>query len=48
MILKENFTGEQRQEIVIEGGDIIGDYFEKIKQLENIGDDKEIMGVSGN
>ena len=45
MIPKENFTGEQRQEIVIEGGHIIGDYFEKIKQLENIGDDKEIMEI---
>jgi hypothetical protein len=27
---------EQRQKIVIEGGEIIGDYFERIKWLENI------------
>ena len=43
LIQKENFTGEQRQKIVIEGGEIIGDYLEKIKQLESIGDDKEIV-----
>ena len=27
---------EQRQKIVIEGGEILGDYFERIKWLENI------------
>ena len=43
LIQKENFTGEQRQKIVIEGGEIIGDYLEKIKQLESIGDDNEIV-----
>jgi hypothetical protein len=40
LIQKESFTGEQRQKIVIEGGEIIGDYLEKIKRLENISDDK--------
>ena len=40
LIQKENLTGEQRQKIVIEGGEIIGDYLEKIKRLENISDDK--------
>ena len=43
LIQKENFTGEQRQKIVIEGGEIISDYLEKIKQLGNISDEKEIV-----
>lgn len=42
LIQKENFTGEERQKIVIEGGEIISDYLEKIKQLGNISDETEI------
>jgi len=43
LIQKQDFTGEQRQKIVIEGGEIIGDYLEKIKLLENVTDEKELV-----
>eukprot|EP00092_Neocalanus_flemingeri_P017730 GFUD01019185.1.p1 GENE.GFUD01019185.1~~GFUD01019185.1.p1 ORF type:complete len:916 (+),score=230.63 GFUD01019185.1:47-2794(+) len=43
IIQKEDFTGEQRQKIVIEGGEIIGDYLEKIEQLKNVSDEKEMI-----
>jgi hypothetical protein len=42
LIQKENFTGEHRQKIVIEG-ELIGDYLDEIKQLENIIDENEIV-----
>jgi len=43
MIKKENFTGEQRQKIVVEGGEMIGDYLHKIKQLDGVTDEKELV-----
>eukprot|EP00092_Neocalanus_flemingeri_P108405 GFUD01139226.1.p1 GENE.GFUD01139226.1~~GFUD01139226.1.p1 ORF type:complete len:741 (-),score=186.32 GFUD01139226.1:48-2147(-) len=43
IIQKEDFTGEQRQKIVIEGGEIIGDYLEKIEQLKNVSDEQEMI-----
>merc|ERR1719350_1104241 len=43
LIQKENYTGEQRQKIVVEGGDIISDYLEKIKSLEKISDEQEMV-----
>jgi len=43
LIQKENYTGEQRQKIVVEGGEIISDYLEKIKCLENISDELEMV-----
>ena len=43
MIKKENFTGEQRQKIVVEGGEMIGDYLQKIKQLDGATDEKELV-----
>jgi len=43
LIQKENYTGEQRQKVVVEGGEIISDYLEKIKCLENISDEKELV-----
>jgi len=43
LIQKENFSGEQRQKIVVEGGEIISDYLEKVKQLENIADGNEVV-----
>ena len=43
LIQKENFTGEERQKIVIEGGEIISHYLEKVKQLECLSDDKEVL-----
>ena len=43
LIKKENFTGEERQKIVIEGGEIISHYLEKVKQLECLSDDKEVV-----
>ena len=42
LIQKENLTGEQRQKNALEGGEIIGDYLEKIKRLENISYEKQI------
>ena len=43
LIQKENFTGEERQKIVIEGGEIISHYLEKVKQLGCLSDDKEVV-----
>lgn len=43
LIQRENFSGEERQKIVIEGGEIISHYLEKVKQLDKLSDDKEVI-----